>query len=235
MTMLCKHVECPQRAQSSFSQDCPERPYECMISTLKKIPWYMAQHITVKERHAVYATCCKMITILSTTVDRFPRHERLTPQLLSRLVNAAMLCSGFTVQQKDNVSVLARMEEQKTREFNQPRFADLWCHLYTLGPKPGIPLDVLEFYIAVIREETNRTVDSLNIGQKIALQNRSAGTNGYFGYLWAEVDFPSGPAFDRMTLAEVNYRELQAIDSILRRAVEGGVPPPSYTKGMHGL
>ncbi|KAI1495808.1 hypothetical protein F5X99DRAFT_402332 [Biscogniauxia marginata] len=252
ISMLWKHVDCPQR--SSYARDCPERPYECMISTLKKIPWYMAEYITISQRYVVYDACYKMIGTLQNTISRFPNHERMTVQLFNRLVRAAMLCPGFTVLQKDNIALLAKLPDDG-RQFNQPRFADLWRHLYTLGPKPDIPLDVLEvttfspcavssvlvyltkiktsslqYYIAIIREETTRTVDSLNIGQKIAFQNRADSTDRYFGYLWAEIDFPVGPTFDNMTLAEINQRELQAIDRILRRAIDGGLIPQAYTK-----
>jgi hypothetical protein len=35
LVMLVKHVEAPQR--SPFSKDCPQRPFECLISTLYKV------------------------------------------------------------------------------------------------------------------------------------------------------------------------------------------------------
>lgn len=120
-----------------------------MISTLRKIPWYKAEHITIKQRHSVYDATLKMIVTLSTKVNRgdFKNNtetERLTPQLFGRLVTAAMLCPGFSVVQKHNIATVAGLPESKSREFNQPRFPDSWRHQWTLAPRPGMPIDVLE-------------------------------------------------------------------------------------------
>ncbi|CAJ2503585.1 Uu.00g109790.m01.CDS01 [Anthostomella pinea] len=226
MTMLTKHVESPHR--SSYSEQCPERPYECMISTLRKCPWYMADYITIQQRQACYDACCKMVMTLRNSIRRDPDHDRLTPQLFNRLITSCMLCCGLSVLQKDNLSFLAEMPEEQGRHFNQPRFADLWTHMYTLGPKAGVPLDVLEYYIAMIREETNRVVDGMSIGHKRALQAKGQTTSMYWGYFFVEANYPSGPALDNMTLAEATAIEWQTIDQILRRAVEGGTPPETY-------
>lgn len=119
-----------------------------MISTLRKIPWYMADDITIKQRHSVYETCVKMIGILVGKLERRVRDnaeaERLTPQLLHRLVTVAMLCPGFSVVQKHNIATIAGLSETQSREFNQPRFPDSWRHQWTLVPKAGMPIDVLE-------------------------------------------------------------------------------------------
>ncbi|KAI0487381.1 hypothetical protein F4859DRAFT_253613 [Xylaria cf. heliscus] len=120
-----------------------------MISTLRKIPWYKAEFITIKQRHSVYEAALKMITTLSTKINNGDYKNnaeagRLTPQLLDRLVTAAMLCSGFSVVQKHNVATIAGLSEVKSREFNQPRFPDSWRHQWTLAPRPGMPIDVLE-------------------------------------------------------------------------------------------
>ncbi|KAI8951539.1 hypothetical protein F4801DRAFT_601121 [Xylaria longipes] len=232
MVMLSKHVENPQR--SLFAKICPERPYECMISTLRKIPWYKADHITIKQRHAVYETSLKMIVTLSTKINRgdFKNNaetERLTPQLLDRLVTAAMLCPGFSVVQKHNIATAGGLPEVKGREFNQPRFPDSWRHQWTLAPKPGMPIDVLEWYIAVIRAETNRVVQSLDISQRMPLQGMMQGLDGYWGFFWAEVNFPVGRDWDNLSLAACSRLEWQAIERIITRAIQGGTIPPSYT------
>lgn len=178
MVMLSKHIENTQRVsrsrrtkshtsltsdfQTVYARICPERPYECMISTLRKIPWYMADYITIKERHAVYECCMKMIGVLVGKIESFKSNEhvrreqtrnskeknveaeRLTPQLLDRLVTSAMLCPGFSVVQKHNIATVASLPEQKSRDFNQPRFPDSWRHQWTLIPKADMPIDVLE-------------------------------------------------------------------------------------------
>ncbi|KAI1818495.1 hypothetical protein GGS20DRAFT_594425 [Poronia punctata] len=236
MSMLAKHVEVPQR--STFSRACPERPYECMISTLRKMPWYKAQYITIKQRQSVYEACMKMIAVLDNKLnprEGFPVTERLTRQLFNRLVNSAMLCPGFSVVQKHNIAVLARLSEDKVRGFNQPRFPDSWRHQWTLIPKPGMPIDLLEWYIAVIRTETNRVVQNLDISQKMPLQQLMERVDGYWGYFWAEANFPVGPDFDNMSLEECNAIEWRAIGAILTRAVKGGAIPPSYTIGSNHL
>lgn len=114
-----------------------------MISTIKKLPWFMAELVTIKQRYAMYKSTLELIRMLQLAVN-YKRDETLTVQLLRRLVTAAMLCPGFTVTMKDDIAYVANLDEFDQRDFNQPRFADSWCHAYTLAPKPGIPLDVLE-------------------------------------------------------------------------------------------
>lgn len=192
-----------------------------MISTLKKLPWYMSDYITVRQRHAVYDATIKLISLLTAALQREPRaHETvLNEQLLKRLVTAAMLCPGFSVVQKDNIAVVARLAEERARaNFNQPRFADLWSHLYALCPKPGVPLDLLEWYIAILREDTTRHVCRKPIAERAGIQATAAHTNLYFGYLWYELALPSGREFDNLTLRELARRELAVMERALRRA-----------------
>ncbi|KAI1203545.1 hypothetical protein F5X97DRAFT_330204 [Nemania serpens] len=235
MVMLSKHVENVQR--SLYSKKCPERPYECMISTLRKIPWYMADDITIKQRHSVYETCVKMIGILVGKLERRVRDnaeaERLTPQLLHRLVTVAMLCPGFSVVQKHNIATIAGLSETQSREFNQPRFPDSWRHQWTLVPKAGMPIDVLEWYISLIRTETERVVQSLEISQRMPLQDMMEGLDGYWGFFWAETNFPTGQTWDNMSLAKCSQLEWQAIERIITRAIQGGDVPLSYTTGSN--
>ncbi|KAI1423878.1 hypothetical protein F5Y12DRAFT_797924 [Xylaria sp. FL1777] len=248
MVMLCKHVENSQR--SLYGKICPERPYECMISTLRKIPWYMADYITIKQRQCVYEACMKMIGALvgklsafENSCHEYPRRgredstevKRLTPQLLDRLVTSAMLCPGFSVVQKHNIATTAGLSEQRSREFNQPRFADSWRHQWTLAPKADMPIDVLEWYISVIRTETNRVVQSLDIYQRMPLQGMMEGVDGYWGFFWAEANFPIGREWDKMSLAECSRLEWEAIERIITRAIQGGNVPPSYTSGSHHI
>jgi hypothetical protein len=192
-----------------------------MISTIKKLPWYMTDYITVRQRYAVYSATYRLVTHLAQTLQRHDRtHETvINEQLLKRLVTAAMLCPGFTVVQKDNIAAAANLDESRTRLFNQPRFADLWTHLYALCPKPGTPLDVLEWYIAILREETTRSVLRKSIQERTQIQAIGNQTELYFGYLWYELGFPPGKQFDNLSLREVARRELEAMERILRRAL----------------
>ena len=53
-------------------------------------------------------------------------------------------------------------------------------------------------------------------------------TDGYWGFFWCEVDYPEGPAFDDLTLAQAADREWTAIDTILRRALENHAATNSH-------
>lgn len=137
--------------QSPYARECPQRPFECLISTIKKLPWYMDEYITMRQRYAVYKTTMDLIRMLKVAIAERRNDQYLTPQLLKRLYTAAMLCPGFTVTMKDDVAYIMNLTENEQRGFNQPRFANQWCHVYALAPKPGRPLDVMEVrYIASI-------------------------------------------------------------------------------------
>ncbi|AEO64981.1 uncharacterized protein THITE_37843 [Thermothielavioides terrestris NRRL 8126] len=222
LTMLVKHVEMPQR--SPYSKECPQRPYECMISTIKKFPWYMSDYITVAQRHSIVEGTMKMIVLLQQALQRGNRMQEtmINEQLLKRLVTAAMLCPGFSVVQKDNIAVLAGMEPERARMFNQPRFAEEWVHLHTICPRPGIPLDVLEWYIAVIREETTRYIHSKSAAERNEIQRKACFTSLYFGYIWCETNLPVGKALENLTLAKVARQELCALQQVLRRVFPRG-------------
>jgi hypothetical protein len=130
--------------QAPFSKECPQRPYECMISTLKKMPWYMTGHITIYQRYTIYKATIDLIRTLTASVSEKRDEVNLSPQLLKRLVAAAMTCPGFTVLQKDDIAYITDMPEMEQRSFGQPRFGHMWRHQYALAPKPGVPLDVVE-------------------------------------------------------------------------------------------
>ncbi|KAK4248716.1 hypothetical protein C7999DRAFT_13368 [Corynascus novoguineensis] len=218
MTMLVKHVEIPQR--SPYSKECPQRPYECMISTIKKLPWYMADRITLRQRYAIYEATFKLIELLKQALQRDRRnHETvINSQLLKRLVTAAMLCPGFSVVQKDNIAALADMDLERTRMFNQPRFAEHWVHLHGICPRPGTPLDVLEWYIAVVREETTRYVQRKHLVERNEILRTACYTSLYFGFIWYELGLPTGKDLDNLTLRQAAQCELAVIERALRRA-----------------
>ena len=120
-----------------------------MISTLKKMPWYRTDYITIKQRWSIFEACCRLIDLLQQSLNRRVHEARLTEQLLKRFTDAAMLCPGFTVQQKDSIASKVQMSDMDLNKFNMPRFPSSWCHQYALGPKPGVPLDVIEVCIVL--------------------------------------------------------------------------------------
>ncbi|EEY15856.1 conserved hypothetical protein [Verticillium alfalfae VaMs.102] len=219
MIMLVKHVEMPNR--SPFAKECPQRAFECLISTLKKLPWDCHDFITVRQRAAIHRATVELVRILFFKVRNHVDEVNLTSQLLKRLVLSAMTCAGFTPLQKDDIAYIVEMDSMQSRSHGQPRFADSWCHLYALSPKPDVPLDMLEWYIALIREETNRTVAALPIGHRAELERLAGYTDGYFGYMWAEIQRPFGALTDQMTLGACARAEIMAIEQIIRRALDG--------------
>ncbi|KAL0937900.1 uncharacterized protein CTRU02_207631 [Colletotrichum truncatum] len=214
MTMLVKHVEVPHR--SPFSKECPQRPFECVISTLTKFPWHMKSHITVQQRHAVHKATCDLLRILVGSIRDRRDEVNLTQRLLKRVVGAAMRCEGFSTAQKDDIAYLVGMDEMEQRAFGQPRFAESWRHLYVLVPKTGVPLD---WYIAVIREETSRFLETQPFQEKSQTRAIGDATDGYFGYFWRELNHHAGPAFDSVTLSQLAMHEYQTMESIIRRAL----------------
>ncbi|OAQ60636.1 RNA recognition, RNP-1 [Pochonia chlamydosporia 170] len=217
MIMLVKHVEVPHR--SPFSKDCPQRPYECLISTLKKFPWYVTDRITISQRQAIFKATCELARLLSRSIHKQDDPVNLTTQLYRRLVTTAMKCPGFTPLMKDDIACLAGLSEMDERRYNQPRFANSWRHQYSIAPKPGMPLDVLEWYIAVIREQTERDMLTRHHANRTVLQEKSQETDMYWGYFWAELGYMFGPAFDQMTLSQAAQAEFTAVERILARAL----------------
>ncbi|OAA35768.1 RNA recognition motif domain protein [Metarhizium rileyi] len=217
MIMLVKHVEVPHR--SPFSKDCPQRPYECLISTLKKFPWYVTDRVTISQRQAVFKATCELARLLSRSLQKQDDQVNLTCQLYRRLITTAMKCPGFTPLMKDDISCLASLSDMEERRFSQPRFASCWRHQYSLAPKPGMPLDVIEWYIAIIREQTHRDMLARPHADRTILQEKSLETDMYWGYFWAELGYMFGPAFDQLTLAQAAEAEFAAIERILARAL----------------
>ncbi|KAK7398620.1 hypothetical protein QQX98_012005 [Neonectria punicea] len=218
MTMLVKHVEVPHR--SPFSKECPQRPYECLISTLRKFPWYMTECITITQRQSIFTATCELIRLLRRAIEKNDDILNLNTQLYKRVISAAMMCKGFTTRMKDDIAWSVDMTDIAMRAWGQPRFAYSWLHQYAIVPKPGIQPDVLEWYIDLIRQQTQREVLARPLTNRTVLQEKAEKTDMYWGYFWAEVNYVQGPQFDHMTLAHCAHKELSAIERILSRALQ---------------
>ncbi|KOS21864.1 hypothetical protein ESCO_001585 [Escovopsis weberi] len=217
MVMLVKHVEVPHR--SPYSRECPQRPYECLISTLKKFPWYMADHITIEQRQAMYKATCELIQLLGRSISHGKDTINLNPSLLKRLVSAGMTCAGFTPCMKDNIAYMARLTAGERKSFHQPPSAQRWRHQYALTSKPGVPADVIEWYVALIREQTQKDIGRLPLRERGEMQSKGEETDMYWGFFWAELAYPMGPRFDKMTLAAAAHAEFAAVERIITRAL----------------
>lgn len=78
----------------------------------------------------------------------------------------------------------------------------------------------LQFYIAMIRQETERIVHHLPppIRHDVDMSHRD--TEGYFGYFWIEVAKNFGrETYDSYTISQVANLELNCIERVLRRAL----------------
>ncbi|KAI1101430.1 hypothetical protein F4804DRAFT_335266 [Jackrogersella minutella] len=180
LTMLCKHAE--SSGDTSYSKGCPERPYEYMISILKKFPWSLPQHVKHNERNRLYETTFRMMDRLTQRIQKGEARDRLTPNLKVRIAEAVMSCPGFTIAQKDNVAYLMNMPENKQRFFHQPRFADLWRNFYALSIRAGVPADVIEYYVCLIRADTTRIACMHDLGRQQVLEVEQEQRSAYWGY-----------------------------------------------------
>lgn len=110
----------------------------------------MTEHITTLQRWAVYDACCNLLHYLKSAM-RAKRFEGiLNQQLYRRVWTAGMLCHGFTVTMKDEIASIVGLTEDQMRDFNMPRFGHLWAHVYSLVPRPGRPLDLIEVSFSVL-------------------------------------------------------------------------------------
>ncbi|KAF4119867.1 hypothetical protein GMORB2_3555 [Geosmithia morbida] len=219
MIMLVKHVKVPHR--SPFSKECPQRPYECLISTLKKFPWSFSDKITISQRRALFKATCDLSRLLLRSISRGDDAVYLNARLHHRLAGTAMSCPGFTPLMKDDLAWLLNLDSAGVCLYGQPFSAHGWRHQYGLAAKPGIPLDVIEWYICIIREQTYRDMMHRPVQERNGMVERSSDTDMHWGFFWAEVGYVSimGVKFDRMTLAQAANAEFCAVERILQRAL----------------
>ena len=74
-----------------------------------------------------------------------------------------------------------------------------------------------QWYISVIREQTQRDMMARPFTERSKFQEMQ--TDLYWGFFWADLNYPQGPQFDCMTLAEAANREFSAMERILARAL----------------
>lgn len=136
-----------------YTKSAPQRSVETLISIVKKLPWYMTDYITIRQRYRIYKAVVDMMHAIAAAIDDFDRRpmqdhsktsEVLNKKLFKRVVSAAMGCPGFTPLMKDNIAFMAGLDESHLAEYHQPSFANRWRHIYTLVPNPGLPADVID-------------------------------------------------------------------------------------------
>lgn len=88
-----------------------------------------------------------------------------------------------------------------------------------IWPVPSPVLTQLQWYIAIIREQTQRDMLTRQHADRTVLQEKSEQTDMYWGYFFAEIGYMFGPAFDQMTLSQAAIAEFTAVERILARAL----------------
>ncbi|KAG9230481.1 hypothetical protein BJ875DRAFT_431518 [Amylocarpus encephaloides] len=217
LVMLVKHVEAPNR--SPFAKDCPQRPFECLISTLLKYPWYMVDYITIEDRNLIHSATKDLLIMLVERVNKEYDTINLTNMLLQRVIRAAIKCPAFTPVMRDDIVFLGGVSDQLAKEFGVPPFAYEWCELWCVGPKPGVPHDVLLWYIAIIREETEEPKRELSLAER-AERGTVIEKDMFFGKLKKYLHY--GPGLNKKTLGEMARVEWGALETILRNALTPG-------------
>ncbi|KAI1006426.1 hypothetical protein K3495_g1797 [Podosphaera aphanis] len=213
LIMLVKHVEAPQR--SSFAKENPQRPFECLISTLFKYPWYMVDYITIEDRDLLHKTTIDLLRLLKERLETNVDCVQLTPMLYKRVWRAAIKCQGFSPSQKDDIALMVDLPWEQAQEFGLPPFAAFWKHLWTIGARPGAPDDLILWYIAQIREATN-SVDNLTLAERSA-QGDEHNEPELFGFLHKHIDYGDRCEFRNQTMAQVAAAEWAGIEKILRQ------------------
>jgi hypothetical protein len=104
----------------------------------------MVDHITIEERSMLHKVTIDLLTLL---VERVNNNEKdslsITPMLLKRVWKAALKCPGFTPSMKDDIVFICQLSDQTAMEHGVAPYAACWKYLWTVGPKPGAPVDVL--------------------------------------------------------------------------------------------
>lgn len=102
----------------------------------------MVDYITIEERNLMHKATIDLLTLL---VERVSEKDDicLTPMLLKRVWKAALKCRGFTPTMKDDIVFICQVDDQTAAEYGVAPYAPYWKYLWTIGPKPGAPVDLM--------------------------------------------------------------------------------------------
>jgi hypothetical protein len=103
----------------------------------------MVDFITIEQRNMLHKSTIDLLTLLIERVNSDNDDLCLTPMLLKRVWKAALKCPGFTPAMKDDIIYLCQLDAHTATEYGVPPFAPYWKYLWTIGPKPGAPSDLL--------------------------------------------------------------------------------------------
>ncbi|KAG5293249.1 RRM (RNA recognition motif) superfamily domain-containing protein [Histoplasma capsulatum G186AR] len=100
-----RHAEMPQR--SVYCAKCLQRPYENMMSTLYKFPWYATYFYTVEDRNQIFSATLRLIHALVPQVER-GQTIGLDSRLVWELLEAGLRCPVFNDRQKFVLNIAAK-------------------------------------------------------------------------------------------------------------------------------
>lgn len=108
----------------------------------------MVDHITIEDRELLHEATVKLIYLLRDKLEVNEErgevmNNNISHMLFKRLWRAALKCDGFSPSQKDDIIVAAGLDVQVSLENGIPPYAAEWKYLFTLGPKPRVPYDVV--------------------------------------------------------------------------------------------
>ncbi|PGH08645.1 hypothetical protein GX51_01165 [Blastomyces parvus] len=106
-----RHAEMPQR--SVYCAKSLQRPYENMMSTLYKFPWYATDCYTVEDRNQIFSATLRLIYALVPQVER-GQTIGLDSRLARELLEAGLRCPVFNERQKFILNVAAKNHQAVT-------------------------------------------------------------------------------------------------------------------------
>ncbi|KAK5175242.1 uncharacterized protein LTR77_000379 [Saxophila tyrrhenica] len=229
---LLKHIESPQR--SPFVQRCIIRPYESLISTIHKFPWFDVEHVLLSERDQLFKVTITAIDTLMALLRKHGGtggHDATKPnnQILKEVAIAALTCPGFSEFQKSRV--IRHLQQGNYGQYTVSKGLNLtfggidnyspnWPFLI-LVKKPGVNDELIEYIAGLMRDTTTGSQMSL---ADIHSMQASGNLASPFGHLDIQYE-------DCKTLADVGRLELRTIEKILCFSLPRGRPDRTFSTG----
>ncbi|KAL8755272.1 MAG: hypothetical protein Q9199_003761 [Rusavskia elegans] len=159
--------------RSNYTQKCMQRPYECMISTLAKFPWFCVDRYTIKTRDELFKSTLSLVNILMNELNR--ANEAYMPHisetLLTDLLYAALNVPAFSEQQRWHLRKAASAVGARVR---MSPLAEVWP-FEVLGRKVGIDEDVVQKYAQILQSHPANTSKDTAFGEWTAISNEALG------------------------------------------------------------
>ncbi|KAL8839443.1 MAG: hypothetical protein Q9176_004439 [Flavoplaca citrina] len=159
--------------RSNYTQKCMQRPYECMISTLAKFPWFCVDRYTIKTRDELFKSTLSLINILMNELNKANEMYRpnISETLLIDLLYAALNVPAFSEQQRWRLRKAASTTGAKVR---MSPLAEVWP-FEVLGRKVSIDEDVVQKYAHILQSHPANTSKDTAFGEWTALSNEALG------------------------------------------------------------